>query len=180
MAETAARIPRGEWIGGRGWDQNLWQGMRFPTRASLDRAAPDHPVSLTRVDGHAIWANAAALHAAGVTRDTRDPSGGVVVRDERGEPTGLLVDTAQRLIQVVQRGQAGSWVPSGTAGRAQRAGVSARCSAGATACMSPKGVSLGSMRSATSSGLRSRARAPSTRPRPSIQPPVRASESRTR
>ena len=102
VAETAARIPRGEWIGGRGWDQNLWQGMRFPTRASLDRAAPDHPVSLTRVDGHAIWANAAALHAAGVTRDTRDPSGGIVVRDEPGEPTGLLVDTAQRLIQQVE------------------------------------------------------------------------------
>ncbi|OGK93793.1 MAG: hypothetical protein A2X51_06915 [Candidatus Rokubacteria bacterium GWC2_70_24] len=81
VAETAARTPRGEWIGGRGWDQNLWPGMRFPTRASLDRAAPHHPVALIRVDGHAIWANAAALHAAGISRDTRDPSGGIVVKD---------------------------------------------------------------------------------------------------
>lgn len=102
VGEVAATRPRGEWIGGRGWDQNLWPGMRFPTRSSLDRAAPDHPVALARVDGHAIWANGPALRAAEITRETPDPAGGIVVRDGRGEPTGLLVDTAQRLVQRVE------------------------------------------------------------------------------
>jgi predicted amidohydrolase YtcJ len=68
-------------------------------RASLDRAAPDHPVALTRIDGHATWANSAALAAAGIDRATSEPTGGRILRDERGEPTGVLVDTAQRLIQ---------------------------------------------------------------------------------
>jgi predicted amidohydrolase YtcJ len=99
VGERAATRPRGEWIGGRHWDQNLWPGRQFPTRASLDRAAPDHPVSLVRIDGHATWANSAALAAAGIDRGTPDPPGGVVVRDPGGEPTGLLIDTAQRLVQ---------------------------------------------------------------------------------
>jgi predicted amidohydrolase YtcJ len=102
VGEAAARTPRGQWIGGRGWDQNLWPGMGFPTRASLDRTAPDHPVALVRIDGHATWVNSAALRAAEITRHTPDPTGGIVVRDARGEPTGLLVDTAQRLIQRTQ------------------------------------------------------------------------------
>jgi len=102
VGETADRLPRGAWIVGRGWDQNLWPGMAFPSRASLDRAAPDHPAALVRVDGHATWANSAALRAAEITRHTPDPAGGVIVRDARGEPTGLLVDTAQRLVAQVQ------------------------------------------------------------------------------
>ena len=57
------------------------------------------PSSLVRVDGHASWCNSAALHAAGITRDTPDPTGGIVVKDAHGEPTGLLIDTAQRLVQ---------------------------------------------------------------------------------
>jgi hypothetical protein len=99
VAERAARTPRGEWIGGRGWDQNLWPGRRFPSKAPLDRVAPDHPVALVRIDGHATWANSAALRAAAIDRATPDPAGGRVVRDARGEPTGLLIDTAQRLLQ---------------------------------------------------------------------------------
>lgn len=102
VGDAAARVPRGQWIGGRGWDQNLWPGMDFPTRASLDRTAPDHPVALVRIDGHATWVNSAALRAAEITRHTADPTGGIVVRDARGEPTGLLVDTAQRLIHRTQ------------------------------------------------------------------------------
>jgi predicted amidohydrolase YtcJ len=102
VAERAARAPRGEWISGRNWDQNLWPGARFPSRASLDRVAPGHPVALVRIDGHATWANSAALHAAGVDRATRDPDGGLIVRDERGDPTGLLIDTAQRLLHGVE------------------------------------------------------------------------------
>ena len=80
VGERAAR-PRGEWITGRNWDQNLWPGRRFPSRATLDRAAPDHPVALVRIDGHATWANSAALAAAGVERTTPDPPGGLIARD---------------------------------------------------------------------------------------------------
>jgi len=102
VAAAAARASAGEWLGGRGWDQNLWPGRQFPSRDSLDRAAPRNPVALVRVDGHATWCNGAALHAAGIDRDTVDPTGGIVVKDARGEPTGLLVDTAQRLVQRVE------------------------------------------------------------------------------
>jgi hypothetical protein len=99
VAEAAGRAAPGEWLSGRGWDQNLWPGQQFPNRASLDRAAPRHPVALVRVDGHATWCNSAALQAAGIARDTADTEGGIVVKDAHGEPTGLLIDTAQRLIQ---------------------------------------------------------------------------------
>ncbi|HKZ07086.1 MAG TPA: amidohydrolase [Methylomirabilota bacterium] len=102
VGEAAARLPRGEWIAGRGWDQNLWPVTGFPSRASLDRVAPHHPVALVRIDGHATWVNSAALRAAEITRHAPDPPGGRVVRDAGGEPTGLLVDTAQRLVQRVQ------------------------------------------------------------------------------
>jgi predicted amidohydrolase YtcJ len=102
VAQAAARAAGGEWIGGRGWDQNLWAAAVFPTRASLDRAAPRHPVSLVRIDGHAAWVNSAALQAAGIDRHTPDPEGGRILRDARGEPTGVLVDTAQRLVQHAQ------------------------------------------------------------------------------
>jgi hypothetical protein len=99
VAAQAGRTRAGEWISGRGWDQNRWPGRGFPTRASLDRVAPRHPVALVRIDGHATWANSAALQAAGISRDTADPTGGIVVKDAGGEPTGLLIDTAQRLVQ---------------------------------------------------------------------------------
>ncbi|HXJ78934.1 MAG TPA: amidohydrolase [Candidatus Methylomirabilis sp.] len=102
VAEAADKIRAGDWLGGRGWDQNLWPERTFPTRASLDRAAPRNPVALVRVDGHATWCNSAALHAANISRDTPDPQGGIIVKDARGEPTGLLIDTAQRLIQRVE------------------------------------------------------------------------------
>lgn len=99
VAATAARLAPGEWISGRGWDQTRWPGQRFPTRTSLDRAAPGHPVALVRVDGHATWASGAALERAGITRHSGDPSGGRIVRDERAEPTGLLIDLAQDQIR---------------------------------------------------------------------------------
>ena len=99
VGAAAARLRPGEWIAGRGWDQTRWPGRVFPTRASLDRAAPGHPVALVRVDGHATWASGAALSRAGISRATVDPPGGRMVKDERGEPTGLLIDTAQDLIR---------------------------------------------------------------------------------
>ena len=76
VAARAASARPGEWIAGRGWDQNRWPGARFPTRASLDRAAPEHPVALVRVDGHALWVSSTALRIAGIGRHTPDPPGG--------------------------------------------------------------------------------------------------------
>jgi predicted amidohydrolase YtcJ len=102
VAARAATLPAGAWIAGRGWDQNRWPGASFPTRASLDRAAPGHPIALVRVDGHAIWASSAALRLAGIDRRTPDPPGGRLERDARGEPTGVLIDTAQELIRRVE------------------------------------------------------------------------------
>ena len=99
VARAAAGLRPGEWIAGRGWDQTRWPGQAFPSRASLDRAAPGHPVALVRVDGHATWASGAALERAGITRQAINPAGGLIVRDARGEPTGLLIDLAQDLIR---------------------------------------------------------------------------------
>jgi predicted amidohydrolase YtcJ len=102
VAEAAARANAGAWLGGRGWDQNLWPDRAFPTKASLDRAAPRNPVALVRIDGHATWCNSAALQAAGIARETPEPTGGIIAKDAHGEPTGLLIDTAQRLVQRVE------------------------------------------------------------------------------
>lgn len=98
VAAAAAQRPRGEWLLGRGWDQNRWPQQAFPTRASLDARVADRPVLLRRVDGHAIWVNSKALALAGVTRSTPDPAGGKIVRDARGQPTGVLIDNAIALV----------------------------------------------------------------------------------
>jgi predicted amidohydrolase YtcJ len=101
VAADAASRPKGEWIIGRGWDQNDWPVKEFPEHAALDAVAPDHPVWLRRVDGHAGWANANAMRAAGVTRETADPPGGRIVRGADGEPTGVFVDNAMALVGAV-------------------------------------------------------------------------------
>jgi hypothetical protein len=98
VADAAAGRPEGEWILGRGWDQNDWTVKEFPTRVALDAVAPEHPVWLRRVDGHAGWANSRVLALAGITRDTADPPGGRIVRGLGGEPTGVLVDNAMSLV----------------------------------------------------------------------------------
>ncbi len=94
---AAAGRPPGEWLLGRGWDQNPWGG-EFPTRASLDAALGERPAALRRVDGHAMWVNTAALAIAGITKATPDPAGGKIVRDPSGEATGVLVDAAMDLV----------------------------------------------------------------------------------
>ena len=99
VAERAKRAPAGEWIQGRGWDQNDWVVKRFPTREVLDPVAGDHPVWLRRVDGHAAWANSRALELAGVTKATADPPGGRIERTSDGAPTGVLVDNAMALVE---------------------------------------------------------------------------------
>ncbi len=101
LQKVAAQVTRskaGEWIQGRGWDQNIWPEKAFPTRQELDAVAPDNPVYLTRVDGHAAWVNSRALEIAGIQRGTPDPPGGMILRDSRGEPTGTLVDNGFRLV----------------------------------------------------------------------------------
>jgi hypothetical protein len=100
VAEAAKGRAKGEWITGRGWDQNLWAGAQFPTHGVLDAAAPEHPVALSRIDGHALWANAAAMRAAGIGKGTVDPPGGRIVRDAAGEPTGVFIDNAMNLVEV--------------------------------------------------------------------------------
>ncbi|MGE5245663.1 MAG: amidohydrolase [Betaproteobacteria bacterium] len=99
VRKRAASARPGEWILGRGWDQNLWTDKSFPTHDKLDRAAPNNPVYLTRIDGHAGLANAMAMQLAGVTGRSADPPGGRIIRDTNGNPTGTFVDGAQRLIE---------------------------------------------------------------------------------
>ena len=98
VVERARTARPGEWIRGRGWDQNDWSDTRFPTHAALSRAVPNNPVYLTRVDGHAALVNAKALELAQVTAATADPSGGRFIRDSANNPTGVLVDNAQGVV----------------------------------------------------------------------------------
>ena len=104
IAEAMARLtawadshPDGP-IVGRGWIETHWPEARFLTAADLDAAAPGRVVLLSRADGHAVVASSAALAAAGVTADTAAPSGGEILKDEAGRPTGLLVDAAEQLV----------------------------------------------------------------------------------
>ena len=96
----AAANPRNPWALGAGWNQSLWAGKQFPTAKDLDAAISDRPAAMTRIDGHAVWVNSRALQIAGITRNTPDPKGGQIVRDARGEATGVLVDTAIDLISL--------------------------------------------------------------------------------
>jgi len=98
VRKAAAGLHPGEWIRGRAWDQTRWPGSRFPTAEALSEAAPNNPVYLTRVDGHAAWVNRKALEIAGITAKTPDPPGGRIIRDASGAPTGVLVDHAVGLM----------------------------------------------------------------------------------
>jgi hypothetical protein len=101
LARVKARVDQaapGEWVTGRGWIETHWTPRRFPTRQDLDGISPANPVFLTRADGHAGVANSAALRLAGVTRSTTSPTGGDILKDEAGNPTGMLIDAAQGLV----------------------------------------------------------------------------------
>jgi predicted amidohydrolase YtcJ len=101
VAARAKTMQPGQWIIGRGWDQNDWGDTRFPTHDKLTAAVPNNPVYLTRIDGHAGLANAAALKAANITAQTRDPEGGHIERTADGSPAGVFVDNAQGLLRRV-------------------------------------------------------------------------------
>ena len=99
VKERVAKTERGKWITGRGWIETFWKPPQFPTRADLDKIAPDNPVFLTRADGHAAIANSAALKIAGIDKNTSNPFGGEILRDKQnGEATGMLLDHAQGLV----------------------------------------------------------------------------------
>ncbi len=98
VSERVKKSAQGQWIRGRGWDQNLWQSKRFPSHQVLDKVSPDNPVLLVRVDGHAAWANKKALDFAGISKQTPDTTGGKILRDSEGNPTGVFVDNAINLI----------------------------------------------------------------------------------
>jgi predicted amidohydrolase YtcJ len=102
VRERAAITPPGEWILGRGWAQSRWPGEVFPTAASLDAAAPDHPVCLNAYSGHALWVNSAVLALAGITAETPAPTSGQILRDESGRPTGVLTEDAMELVTQFQ------------------------------------------------------------------------------
>ena len=99
IRDYAAKNPDRKWIVGRGWNQETWGLGRFPTAAELDAVVADRPVLMERVDGHAHWANSAALAAAGITATTADPAGGRIERIAGSRaPAGVLVDNAMGLI----------------------------------------------------------------------------------
>ncbi len=95
----AAKLPPGRWMTGGDWDHERWPDAKLPTRELIDRYTPNTPVFVNRLDGHMALANSVALKLAGVTRESKDPPGGVIVRDpQTGEPTGILKDAAQSFV----------------------------------------------------------------------------------
>lgn len=103
VMEKVKRVESGEWIFGRGWDQNEWEIKEFPDHAALSTISPNNPVYLTRVDGHAILVNEKAMKIAGITAETHQPEGGRIYFRSNGSPLGVFVDNAQKLIE--------KWVP---------------------------------------------------------------------
>jgi predicted amidohydrolase YtcJ len=109
VAEAVKTRKPGEWIRGRGWHEGKWDAQApgavrgFPTHQALSAVSPDNPVVLTRADGHAALANAKAMALKGISRDTAAPTGGEVIRDASGAPTGVFVDNAERLVEPPDR-----------------------------------------------------------------------------
>ena len=90
--------PKGQWIKGSGWNQNLWNPVTYPTRFDLDKISPHHPICLEARDAHTSWVNSVALKLAGITSSTAFDSTGEIVKDIRAEPTGIIKEEARRLI----------------------------------------------------------------------------------
>ncbi|QNI35014.1 amidohydrolase [Alloacidobacterium dinghuense] len=101
IADFARTQPRGEWIVVGNWDEEKWTPARLPTHELIDDVTPDNPVWVNRSDGHMMLANALAMKLAGITKDTKDVPGGVIVRDKDGNPTGIFKDAAKDLVERV-------------------------------------------------------------------------------
>jgi predicted amidohydrolase YtcJ len=108
VADAVTKSKPGEWIYGRGWHQEKWTSRPqpnvegFPTHPSLDKVSPDNPVVLEHASGHASFVNGKAMELSGIKRSTESPAGGDVLRDSTGDATGLMRETAQRLIKEPQ------------------------------------------------------------------------------
>jgi predicted amidohydrolase YtcJ len=94
IGEKAKSKPKGEWLKGGDWDETKWTPATMPTKELIDPLTPDTPVFISRYDGHMALANSVTLRLAGITAQTPDPPGGVIVRDAQGNPTGALKDAA--------------------------------------------------------------------------------------
>ncbi len=101
LAEYARHIPSGRWITGGTWDEENWSPARLPTHQLIDSVTQSWPVFISRLDGHEALANSVALKLAGIDKNTKDVPGGVIVRDQEGNPTGILKDAAQGLVEKV-------------------------------------------------------------------------------
>jgi predicted amidohydrolase YtcJ len=101
ISERAAKMPKGEWLRGGEWDETKWNPAELPTKDLIDSLTPGIPVAVGRYDGHMILSNSLALKLAGITAQTPDPPGGVIVRDAQGNPTGALKDAAADLLYKV-------------------------------------------------------------------------------
>jgi predicted amidohydrolase YtcJ len=101
VASQSRKAPAGQWIQGAGWNKNVWPDPSFPTAADLDAVVCDHPVALEDKSHHATWVNSRAMELAGITSASQDPPGGEIVRDEGGQPTGILLETAAQLVHRV-------------------------------------------------------------------------------
>ena len=98
VKEKVKTVEPGEWIRGRGWDQNDWEIKEFPSHRALSKISPDNPVMLSRIDGHAILVNQKAMEIAGIDSNTPDPDGGKIFHESNGKPTGIFLDNAEILI----------------------------------------------------------------------------------
>jgi len=101
IGEHAKQLPKDRWILGGDWDHEKWPGTPLPTKEMIDAVTPENPVFVNRTDGHMALANSLALKLAKVTKDTKDVPGGLIVRDTKGEPTGVLKDAALDLVDKV-------------------------------------------------------------------------------
>lgn len=126
VVEQARQVKPGQWIQGGGWNKNVWPEPSFPCAADLDAVTSDHPVVLEDKSRHATWINSRALELAGITAATPDPAGGEIVRDEAGQPTGILLETAAELVyNVIPEADVATMVEALRQGmaRAQRLGL---------------------------------------------------------
>ena len=98
VREFLKRPNSSDWMWGRGWNQEHWPNKQFPTKATLDILTTNIAIVLNRIDGHAVWVNSRALENVGIDRNTIAPQGGQILKDENGDPTGVLIDTAMNLV----------------------------------------------------------------------------------
>ncbi len=97
--EAIKKLKEGEWLIGRGWDQNDWEVKEFPTAEDLDKVSKEVPIFLIRIDGHAAWVNTKALNLANINENTPNPTGGKILREEGSrKPTGVLIDNAMDIV----------------------------------------------------------------------------------